>query len=437
MRQQITKVNHNVLWTGTERALSIDGQGNAATDFSTNFELARIPIPISGTFRNLTILTNYPFIGTLTLTLYKNNVATSLSVSIQQGEIRGTNSSDSVTVATNDDIHFIVTGNTIGFDGYPIAYSIEFEGIRQFYGLHSSWGTKNIGDFWQGGILGGGSTQDNSGIQSNFYSICSVSGAIKRLQLKAFNGPPGTGIWTGQLIKNSVIQDGSGGTINTTTVMTGTDESASTEFHLPIIPPDIVEVRVTRTGSNLPFSTVPLVGSSIAFIPDDGSSFMLTGGDNNAISGSDIGWRFNDNKQLETSEARSNSIIGKDGVIIRGIYTRFNSAPSPGDSWTITVRKNYTDTLITFSATNQTGLMLADVEYNHNDEITIELDPVSNPTNGGFHWGLAAFIPSFSGIYKLVDGQRYDKIYTNAELGTTVNKKIPNPFIRTALIGDE
>jgi len=444
MRQQITKVNYNALYASSSRAFSIDGTGSASIEFALNKGLARIPVPISGVFRNLTILTNTSFKGTMTLTLYKNNIPTSLSVSIQQGETKGTNSSDSVSVNINDDVRFEITGNSVGFPGYPVAYAIEFEGDSQFYGLGSSWGSFNIGQFWQGGILGGGHPQDTPGggigPLSNFYNICSVAGSIKRLHLKAFNGPPGIGIWTGRLIKNTIIQDGSGGTIDTTTIITGSDEFAFKEFNLTIVPSDTVELAILRTGSNLPFSTVPLVGSSIEFVPDDGISYMLTGGNNNAISVSNIGWRFNDNDQLETSEARSNSIIGKNGLVIRGLYVRWNTAPgTPGDYWTITLRKNYADTSITMDVPNQTGVVLSDVEFVHNDEITIELDPINTPTNSGFRWGLAAISPSYSGIYKSVPitEQRHDIIYTNARLGITVNKKIPDPFIRTALIGDE
>jgi len=258
--------------------------------------------------------------------------------------------------------------------------------------------------------------------------------------MRSYAGAPGSGIWTGYIIKNGILQDGTGGTADTELVMTGSDIYVARDVSVSIVLADILEFVVNRTIINAPFALAQ-IGASIAFMPDDEASFMNTGGSNDAFDVTQTNWVWVRSEQLVLNELECNVPIPLRGVNVTGLYCQVTAMPIPGSSWTYTIRKNGEDTSVSFTITYPAvdGQILGqNVNFAFGDVMTLQVEPSSSPAPGAtgkHYWGLISLVEESSsgGIYQLVPGKTDDTLYTGED--STVDVKIPDPYFKTGLLG--
>jgi hypothetical protein len=354
-----------------------------------------IPVPIAGTLSRLTLL-SYSAPADVTVILYKNGIATSLYTTLTPPLIQASNSTDTVSVAVGDYIGYEVVGDLVTFPGYDLAMTIEFDGAGQIFGLVATTDTSpDDGSGYFGGALGNGYfSVYGVGQSSNSYSLNAIDGRVTSLALRTFSGAPGASAWTGYIVVNGVLQDGSGGTVDTSCVITGTDEAAVSTFSLRVARTDKVDAVVFRSGSDAPFA-FEHVGVGVGFTPDVDGQFMLCGGSNDALNTSAVRSKWNHSEQLASPETRCVASVGLTGFTTIGMYVE-HAAPGPGRSWTDRLRRGSdgsyvsTDTVVVVADDAVSAGILTNERYNPSDEITILMTPAGTPGGGEFHWGVPA-----------------------------------------------
>jgi hypothetical protein len=194
------------------------------------------------------------------------------------------------------------------------------------------------------------------------FSVVPLNGAVTRLDVN-IDIPPGMGITrTFAAYLNEILQDGSGGTVDTRVTISGSATSAFGTFTLPIAVLDRLSIAQLVTAGTQP--TASYLTYSIAVTADiDGQSALgyNTGSANPIVDGStdfavgnDGGWAWstarspapntNDPNRWPFSEY-SMSIPGPiDSYSLSGLCMQFNSAPGTAKSYTFTTRKNFADT---------------------------------------------------------------------------------------------
>jgi hypothetical protein len=329
-----------------------------------------------------------------------NGALTALACALPAADTQAQDLTHAVAVVAGDDVCLSVNVQPFGSGvGYPMAYCVEFEGAQQFYGVAPAGGTFAPGNTQTAGAFGNGIFQILSvpTALSNTYSICTTPGTITGLRMKTYSGAPGAGIWTAYVTKNQVLQDGTGGTVNTACVLTGALLQAAHPFALPVAVGDHLDLALTRAGTTALFA-VAHVAVSVTFTPTDAVSFMACGGNNDANQMTAVDWKWTQSYQQSVSEAVAQCPIGPRGIVVLGLYVEVPTPPAVGRSRTFVLRQNATDTAAAFTirdlATSGliTGLSLPFVDR---DLIDLQITPSNNPIVGnGLKWGLALVVPA-------------------------------------------
>lgn len=405
MRQILPRAQINTIFaTGTDYWVI----GGAANQLSSTFGpgIALAPVPWACTFRNIAIYCNDTSRTTpLTLTLRVNAIATALSVTLPVGETYATNSLADVSCDALDYVDYQLSGAAAAFPGYTVSFSIEHDGPGNYFALASTPGAFSPGDGIQGGCLGCGVPGAyTAGVYSGSGSICSVPGTITKIALRETQTESG-GSWTAYIRKNNVLQDGSGGTVDTAVTLLDTEATRKTvgTISLPVVPGDICEVVVIRNGTAAP-SNPHHVSVGIGFTPTDDGWFMLTGGFGVDLPGAGatsyawVGWDGN------PSEATATAPVGPVGIVARGLYVARGALPgtvSPGSGETFShtllkgtaspyVAGTPTAVAVTIADTDVSGSINGlTVSYPSGSSIVIRHIPSASAPSTAIHWGLA------------------------------------------------
>lgn len=385
--------------------LGFVGWGDPAFAFTFGSGLMRFPVSASGTFRNFRVLFHDPH-PALTVTFVKNGIGTGLLIDVGTDETTGENTGTEVAVTAGlDDVCIRVNvGTTAAGSAYDMGWSVEFESDEglQVYGVGGAGGTVQVGAGFFGGILGNGILQSYSSpgpptFPSNTYSLNAVPGVLERLDVLAWSGAPGTDSWTGWIVVNGVKQDGTGGTIDTTCVVTGTDDRAFSTFSLPIAIQDYIEVQIERGGSVASFSSLH-VGAGVAFRPTDAKSFMICGGSNSQI-GDVTAYRWVESEQAAVGEARALAPVPLSGLEAYALYVNQGTA-QPTGGFVYTLRQNGAPTPLTFTITGATavdGSVIAlPFPYVAGDTMSLEYAPFDDADGDQLHWSIALQPPTDS-----------------------------------------
>lgn len=361
----------------------------------------RIPVPFAGTFRNLTIYSRATFPSAVVLTLVVNGVASAQTVTLPSGQFTAVTSGGAdVSVSALDDISYHYSGpGGLSSPGLFLGTCIEFDGPGNIFGIASTVGTIAIGSGRIGGAFGNGifalyeSANPELYPESNTYSLCAVDGTITTLAIREYNELPdiGAGSWTGYLKVDAVLQDGTGGTVDTATLLTGDTDRAIRTFALPVVLGQRVDVVVVRGGVQSDFAT-DIFTVGIGFVPTREGEFMLCGGSNDAVTNAAPGWKWTHSDQIVAIEENL-APIGPGGLNALGIYTEPRAAPGNGTSWTYRILQNEGDTpiVVTVSDLELSGLITGlFIEFLEGDTITLRLTPTNTPSAAGPMWGLAA-----------------------------------------------
>lgn len=388
MKQIICKVGYNAGFGGAIQYVDLAGEGTISDSSTFGINHSRIVVPIAGTFRNLALLLH----GThpdCTVTLMVNGIATLLETQVLSGATTNSNTIVAIDVVAGDDVTMRVISSATGA-GYDVGFSLEFEAAAHFYGLVFGFGGGTpVGTVRAGGGLGNGVDAVGPSPLSNTYSINAVQGTITMLAMKTFLSEPAGDSWTADVKKNTVRQDGTGGTVDTRCVLIGPATSATASFALPLAITDHVDIEVERTGSTgAPFTTN--FSAAVAFVPTDSNSFMLVGGNNAVVDAASVGWRWKASEQLAALEANHVAPVGPRGFTALGLYIE-TGEPDAGRSVDFVLRRSGTDTGIAFTIANvaTSGSDVGNEPYVSGDTITIQYTPVNTPTFNSVHWGLA------------------------------------------------
>lgn len=437
MKQVILKDSFDLGWGSHSYHVALGGNGETGNFVTFGNDSPKCVIPLAGTFSNLSVYSPAGLHPSYTVTLLVNGVASTLACVLASTSTLASDVTHSVAVIAGDDVSFLVDVNPFGAGvGYTLNLAIEFEGTSQWYGVVPCPGGHTAATYNTGGALGNGIQQSLASTiaLSNTYSICSTAGTITGMRMKAFAVNAG-GSFTAYLIKNQVLQDGSGGTVNTSCNLVDGIASANNAFSLAVAVGDHLDFALLRNTTNAPFASAQVAISCI-FTPTDTQSFMCCGGSNNAnLNVTEYRWVHSE--QDMTNEDLVKCPISQRGITITGLRAEIAppGGPGAGKSITFTVRKNEVDTAatVTVADLNQgatiTGLTVAFVE---GDFIDLKAVPFNSPTLlNGMWWGLALTATrDTSGLYTPNVNITHDKLYGSLE------KKIPNPTIRTALIGE-
>ncbi len=343
----------------------------------------------AGTFRNLIVYANSTVRRTLVATLWRmpsgsfTAAPTTLAVTLGLGVTKNQNTSDSVVVAVGDVVYLIVETD-IGGASYDLALGLEFDGDSQMYAIPDKKPNAITLQGQIAGALGNGKPENYSGQgNASSYSIAALEGDITSLVLRTTNGvAEAMSSCTGVIVLNSVVQDGSPGTVDTRCILTAGNSQAVAAFTLPIVLEDRVNIVYERDDAIF----TRAVTCGITFDPTDAASFMFSGGSNDVIL-APLGYMWNRSRQLGASEIQVQAPVPVSGLVLSGLYIEEGS-PVTGDPITATVRINGLDTALTVTFEGS-GFVNADVPAVSGALLSISIVSTDNQQ---FHWGIAASI---------------------------------------------
>lgn len=402
LAQLITKHGYNAGYGGVTQYLSLWGSdGSWANSVTFGINSQKTPLILPGTFSNL-VVTSFDTLGTGTptaeLTLFVNGVATALTATVAAGAGgSATDATHMVTVVKGDDVEMrLVSGAIQVSPGYDVSFSVEFTGSSSTlsqYGTPPLVGSVSSGVNKCAGALGNGTWVNlPAGTQlCNTYSIYPMTtGTITGYYVKDYVTPLGTSVWTGYMRLNGVLQDGSGGTVNTSATMTGSTNTMEGSFSLPVVIGDHVELVCELTVTGVSFGSH--LGATVSHNAAVAGQFMWCGGNNNAIDNANTTYAWIGSFEEVTTEARASVPIGPSGLTALGNYVELNTTPGPGNTFTFVARQSGSDTSIAFTINDPdtTGSVTSTVQYAQGDTLNLSFVPASNPASNEVHWGLIA-----------------------------------------------
>jgi hypothetical protein len=303
---------------------------------------------IDCTITNLTVsLAAAPGVGSSrTFTLYLNGVATALSFTIADAATSG--SSTAVVNCVAGDLVYLqcsVTGtptNTQTRVAFELNGANAYETMYGGAGALASLTTQYYCPLFSNGVgIDGGSAFVNT-------SVVSAPGTITDLDVMLTIAPGGATSRTFTILKNGVMQDGSGGTPDTRVVLTGSSLAGSSSFSLAVAAGD--EVRLTQTASGPPAATVCSFSVKVDSTTDGYSN--LCGFNANFLPGTTAysipvvagSWGATESAEL---------LIGPlSTIILKNFHARSGSAVT---NQTYTTRKNSANTSIAANLTAATS----------------------------------------------------------------------------------
>lgn len=375
-----------------------DGLGSLTTGTPSTLAVpVGHPVSVAGTFRNLVVYsrdTTRP--GDITVHLMVNGVATDLFATLPAGSTSVELTGVDVAVVAGDRVYYRFVGPATMAFGHDAAVCIEFEGTHSIYGLMAVAGSVASGNGKTGGAFGNGVQQDYSGSgSSNTYSLCALEGTLTRLDLYAHSGAPGAATWTGYIVVDGVVQDGTGATVDTTCILTGASVAAFSTFTLPTELGKKYDVLIVRSGGDAAFSESH-VAAGVAHLPDIDSAYMVCGGSNDTTSQSALAWKWTRSEQVAGPETRHLAPVGPRGFTAFGLFIKRGSSPGglgTDQGYVHTLRRSQADTVLVVTiADDQTeDVLLADVPFPPNGTISLQAEPFGSPDPAAsqLHWGLA------------------------------------------------
>jgi phage tail protein X len=411
VKQALPELRRFVLYATLTDYLSI-GSGQNASSSTFGAFVGATPLPQDATFRNIAIFCKDTRTAAITLTFRRNFVNTALSVTLPASQNYATTTGVAVACGELDYVDWVVSSSAgYTFPGITVAFAIEQEGARCFYSVPAIYGSVTAGDAALGGCFGNGGWQGPGGAlpqYSGSASVCAIPGTITRIALADIGGVATGGSWTAYIKKNGVLQDGSGGTVNTAVTLLDTVPAKRVvgTIALPVVPGDICDVVYVRNGTSVSATLQVAVG--IGFTPTDDGWFMLTGGDNVGLpSSGTTSYSFTAGSS-DTDEGLQTVPIGPVGIVARGLYVirgtlPGGSGPGSGNTYAHTLLKGtaepYAAGSVTAAAvsmsntTNNASITGLSVAFPAGSTAVIRNNPSASAGGDVMHWGLQATFP--------------------------------------------
>jgi uncharacterized repeat protein (TIGR01451 family) len=249
--------------------------------------------------------------------------------------------------------------------------------------------------------------------QTEIHSIVPVAGSIYRFDLQ-FERAPGAGkSYTFNFVKNGVVQDGSGGTVNTTLVMADTTLVGVATFDLPVVALDLISINCTATSGS-PQSTFANIGIGFRATTDGQSALCFNSATGTAIADGSTDWAGSQLSGWAWTTSRSPTpapswrpsrwpstelLVSLPGAIdpftLEGFCINLGTAPGVGKSYLFTTRKAFTNSapVVTMTAATDPGSRLNTDPLNGtvafatvSDRLSIQAVASGTPTSGHVGW---------------------------------------------------
>lgn len=307
--------------------------------FSSSF--VPIPIAVAGSFSNWRVQTTAPG-ESISLTIEKNGSSTALALSYGASDTVASDS-DSVSFAAGDTFEIQRTANP-STTAYSRIDWTPSDGESQLYAF-------TCPEFVSGryiGVLNTTAGEENA-TENTVSSLVGVNGTVTAIRI-AVSSDPGVGkSRVFNLVKNGVVQDGTGGTVDTTATNAAGTTTASASFSLPVVAGDTLSLKFTATGG----ATNPDMSGSIAFVGET-ATFMIGGAATESLSttaGTSFCKPYPSNTDTSSGTEGDHEFIGADDLEINGIRVYLPTAPGSTDSRAFTLRKAASDTALTVTLT--------------------------------------------------------------------------------------
>lgn len=390
-------------FTGVNSATNDDGDGEFTSPFnnqnwlpSINESDCAIPVLVNGSFRNFKIVRELaPGAGTsVTYTLRKNSVNTSLAVTIANTDITGQDLINTAQFSVNDKVSLICNYTGGVTPGYTKIY-IEF--VNSDNNLDSVYGAM---------ISGNANNNEINGIfnscedwTNGVTSVCPIDGFVAATSFTLNAAPGGGNSATIVLVKNGIDQDGSGGTPDTRVTAIDAETSAYGSYSLPISAGDLIHAKVVYTGG---------IGRRIIcgwrFIAANAHEFIVAGAHNAVLTGDQFVQVKSAATSVIGSEALSNTIAGPTLITLDHFYTYLTPVPGVGAGRTLKGRKNTADggPTVTYGAAED-GVksdLVNSFELQNSDEVCTGFTTTGAPASATHAWAYRAIAEHSEGTGK-------------------------------------
>ena len=227
--------------------------------------------------------------------------------------------------------------------------------------------------------------------------LIAVEGNVTSMTCHATTAPGVGNSWTFWLVKNGVLQDGAGGTVNTlVTVTNTTPPTATSTFTLPVSPGDRLSLKLD--GVSDPANTRPQAGITITADTDGECQLncrQTTGSSSSAVN---YGWAiYNSTTGWSATETARDQPTFISTFGLGAMYVRLQTAPGAGNSYLYDMR------LDAGSPSGALSVLISDAATTGNDVSgslvledghlwDIRSTPTSSPAGAGaaFAWAIAA-----------------------------------------------
>lgn len=356
---------------------------------------AQIPLPVPGTLQNWHVRARSTLSAGQTRTLHvqKNGVTAVSSVALSDSVIEGVTATG-VTLAAGDYINFAQTRvNNPGSQTIVSAWDwVPDDGESQIYAFATATPSTSVTEHL---ALYGADDALGTSSHASEASLIGTAGTFTGMACRVRVAAPGAGnSYTIVLVLNGVVQDGSGGTVDTRVIIADTNVQNNAAFTLPVVPGDLISVQITPAGG----PALTNLGGAVSFVSDSpqvtqyGSTpdFLNTPGDFFILP--------NSTPSVEgATESAQEFIGGVTPITFTGIRVKI-PAPGVGNSRTFTLRKNQSDTIITatISGTDTDGAADALVEVTSADRWTVKETVVGTANTGAGRFVLLTGPPVIS-----------------------------------------
>jgi hypothetical protein len=222
--------------------------GPTLAQYAWDSILASTTWQVDGTFRNARIEhATAPGVGrSYTYTLVHNGSDTAIVIAISGTATSGSDTTNTVAVSPGDTLHWkcVPSGTPTQSEQRS---SIEFWGTNPGESGYASMLGVSSSQTWRGPIFSAGQWNVGNGGVSN-YEIVAADGVLTTLTYRLSSAPGGAASMSFTVYKNNVIQDGSGGSVNTVATISGGSTTGSWTGSLPLAPGDEVYVEAVPSG---------------------------------------------------------------------------------------------------------------------------------------------------------------------------------------------
>ncbi len=361
------------------------------------FDVGRAPMPFSGTLRHFMVYCGVAH-PDFSVDILIDGVFSGLLVAVGAGQTIVTDPTTEIVYVAGQTLTYRTHVEPQLYPGFEIGLCVELESTAQAFGVVAQFGSSTpAGTLSYAGALGNGFWAE----LRTSYSINALEGFVTRLVLRGFTVQSG-GSWKAWIEVDNVLQDGTGGTIDTACELLDTDVLGTVfaDFDLPVTPTQHVNVVLERLGSTIAFG-FEQIAAGIGFRPTKTNGFMLVGGSNDVIPIPGTAWKWNHSRQQADLITQHQAAISGKPIRLTGLYVEHSQPPGAGESFTDTILNNGVPSDISVVLTDNTtagsdaGTQVCAV----GDLVTIQLDSTAGANEvAKFYWGLAGEVGVGGGV---------------------------------------